>query len=220
MSNAGGFCPGCGEAIESDSNACPVCGRDLFPTGTTQAGVPAATNDAPALADFEIIRSLGHGGMGTVYEASQTSMHRHVALKVLTSQSSFASSERFEREAWIGGRLTHPHIVKVYNQGVEHGVAYLAMELVEGPSLHVLLQRARATRRTWSSSVHRAHARRVVVMFVGVIDALEYAHQHGVVHRDIKPHNLLVAPGDHLFLSDFGLARDAGERGLTQRGAV
>ena len=182
---------------------------------------PAPVGANLQFSDFDIIRTLGRGGMGTVYEAYQRSMHRRVALKVLGAQPSLSRSERFEREAWIGGRLAHPYIVKVYEQGVENDIAYLVMELVEGESLHVALQQLRRSLGTsgWASSEQRrAHIRRMLSLFIGVVDALEYAHRHGVVHRDIKPHNLLLGPDDRLFLSDFGLARDQAQSGLTRRG--
>ena len=218
----GGVCRGCGEAIEPHLATCPTCGRDLGSVAsTTSTIITPQVGTAPQLNDFDIIRTLGRGGMGTVHEAYQRSMHRRVALKVLGAQPSLAGAERFEREAWIGGRLAHPYIVKVYEQGVENDVAYLVMELVEGESLHVALQQLRrslGSDGSSSSEDRRAHIRRMVSLFIGVVDALEYAHRHGVVHRDIKPHNLLLGPDDRLFLSDFGLARDEAQSGLTRRG--
>jgi serine/threonine protein kinase len=150
-------------------------------------------------------------------------MHRRVALKVLDTSvgASRDESARFEREAWIGGRLSHPHVVKVHAQGVHETTHFIAMELVEGQSLHGELQRLREARagQLKSPSISGAALRRMVSLFVGVADALEHVHANGIVHRDIKPPNLLLTPdGTRLLLSDFGLARDDDASRLTRRG--
>src|SRR5215204_4220495 len=98
MPDAGEICSSCGEPIDSHLTACPACGRDLISTATTQPAVAATARHAPHFTDFEIIRTLGRGGMGTVYEAYQASMHRHVALKVVECAPSITTAERFARE--------------------------------------------------------------------------------------------------------------------------
>ncbi len=171
-----------------------------------------------------MLRVLGRGGMGSVYEAYQESMHRKVALKVLHQEAipSHDETARFEREAWIGGRLSHPNIVKVYAQGTSGGQRYIAMELVEGESLASEIARARVSREQQrpSDSVWRSgHIRKMVSLFVGAIDALHYVHEHGIVHRDIKPANLLLTKdASRLLLSDFGIARDPESGALTRGG--
>jgi hypothetical protein len=162
--------------------------------------------------------------MGTVYEAYQDSMRRKVALKVLDAGLFPSEGEfsRFEREAWIGGRLSHPNIVKAFGQGVAGASRYIAMELVEGDSLASFITKVKAEReqRPQPDSAWRAgHIRKMVSLFVGVADALHYVHQQGIVHRDIKPLNLLLSSdGTRLLLTDFGVARDAEASRVTRKG--
>ncbi|MEE9180939.1 MAG: serine/threonine-protein kinase, partial [Vicinamibacteria bacterium] len=162
--------------------------------------------------------------MGAVYEAYEESMQRTVALKVLSPalQAAGIEASRFEREAWIGGRLAHPNVVKVYGQGADGALRYIALELIRGPSLHEALQQARERRETHEageSEWRATYLRSTVELFVGVADALYYVHEQGVLHRDIKPANLLLSEErDRLFLTDFGLARDTDASRLTRRG--
>ena len=153
------------------------------------------------LGEFHLREKRGEGGMGVVYLAEQESLARPVALKVLPperSQSPLAI-ERLQREARTAARLRHPHLVSLYTVGQDHGVHYLAMEWVEGVTLEELLarteERALATDRVirWGAKLARA---------------LHYAHEHGVVHRDVKPSNILITDDDEPKLLDFGLARD------------
>jgi serine/threonine protein kinase len=185
------------------------------------AGPPAQIR---RVGEFEIITVLGRGGMGTVYEAYQQSMHRKVALKILHQGIIPSANEatRFEREAWIGGRLSHPNIVKVFAQGVSEGSRYIAMELVEGESLAAGIERAKQSRQQQrpSDSVWRSdHIRKMVLLFVGAADALNHVHGHGIVHRDIKPLNLLLTKDrTRLLLTDFGIAHDLDSASLTRGG--
>jgi len=122
----------------------------------------------------------------------------------------------------IGGRLSHPNIVRVYGQGTAGAVRYIAMELVDGESLASAIQEARRQRTTQppsDSNLRTSHIRQTVSMFVDVADALQHVHEHGIVHRDIKPLNLLLAKDkSRLLLTDFGLARDAEAMGVTRLG--
>src|SRR5437773_4012449 len=170
---------------------------------STQPGEPRVH-----LAGFRIQRLLGRGGMGSVYEAFQESMRRQEAVKILESTRQGMDDElRFEREAWVAGRLTHRHIVKVFDRGVDEGRLYLVMEFVEGGSLDDLIQAAR--RDPSGSATPLKDPRTIASMFAGVADALDLIHRNGIVHRDVKPSNLLWDPGSQrLLLTDFGLARD------------
>ena len=181
------------------------------------------SDPASRLDDFRIVRLIGRGGMGSVYEAYQESMHRSVALKVLDLGvlASEIEQTRFEREAWIGGRLSHPHIVKVFGHGVSDGRRYIAMELVDGGSLHAEIQRRKQPPTSTPSSHGQSDLiRRIVAQFVPIADALRVVHEAGIVHRDIKPLNLLLGPDGRLLLSDFGLARDESSSKLTRQGDV
>lgn len=169
------------------------------------------------LGEFSLLRRLGSGAMGTVYEAHQPSMNRHVAIKVLENPL-YASPEgraRFEHEAWIAGRLSHPNIVKVHSQGHEGHVHYLVMECCGGESVQTAIQQSHQADRI-PTSAEIGHTLR---LFIEVADALEYVHSQHVVHRDIKPSNLLFSTDKRrLLLSDFGVALDPNSDRLTKRG--
>lgn len=220
-------CPSCASLLAEGRTTCPACHRDVTSLLSTQSpGAAAAEDDGTpgAIGEFRVLRVIGRGGMGTVYEAYQDSMRRRVALKILEEGLAPPRDgvSRFEREAWIGGRLSHPNIVKVYGQGTEGRTRYIAMELVQGKSLHAVIREAGAERREGAgseSSRRQAHIRRMVELFVGVVEALAHVHAQGIVHRDIKPLNLLLSgDGSRLLLTDFGLARDEEASRVTRRG--
>lgn len=150
-----------------------------------------------AFGDYELCAEIAHGAMGVVYRARQISGDRWVALKMLRS-GRFAGQEeleRFEREAQAAGRLEHPNIVPVYDVGRHEGRAYYAMQLVEGPSLCVELPRLNAN--------HRAAAQIMAV----IARAIHYAHGQGIIHRDMKPANILFDRDGTPLVTDFGLAK-------------
>ena len=180
--------------------------------------------------DFEIVREIGRGGMGVVYEAIQVSVERRVALKVLPPAlgASGARGLRFAREGKAAGRLSHPCIVPVFAMGVEAGTPYFAMELVEGETLDSVLARRRrgeapspgAPRLAAASEIDLAYCLDAARAFAGVAEALHHAHAQGVVHRDLKPSNLILDPGGRLRILDFGLARIEGDASLTRSGEM
>ncbi|MBJ7520866.1 MAG: serine/threonine protein kinase [Solirubrobacteraceae bacterium] len=153
---------------------------------------------------------LGRGGMGTVFRAHHVDSGRVVALKVL-SEPLAADAEftaRLDREGRAQASLDHPHVVTVYEAGeFEHG-RFLAMRLIEGPSLADLISERRLT------------VPRALALLDQVADALDAAHAAGLVHRDVKPHNVLVGTGDHAYLADFGLTRTGGATKVTAAGSV
>ena len=167
------------------------------------------------LGDFELLERIGDGGMGVVYRARQLSLEREVAVKVLAPDAYHPRHlERFLRESHAGGKLGHPGIVPVHAVGVENGEHYFAMELIVGRSLHAELQALRAEaegtpRERPILPRHDAlgYIPAVVRLFAGVAQALHHAHQHGVVHRDVKPHNILLDFEAHPYVADFGLAK-------------
>ncbi|HEY7028137.1 MAG TPA: protein kinase [Gemmatimonadales bacterium] len=164
-----------------------------------------------ALSDrYRIERELGQGGMATVFQAQDLKHDRQVAIKVLRPElAAMIGSDRFLQEIRVTARLRHPHILPLYDSGAVDGVLYYVSPLVEGGSLKARLER--------DGRVPPAEAIRFARE---VADALEFAHQHGVIHRDIKPDNILLEAG-HAVIADFGIARAvtaAGSDRMTQAG--
>jgi serine/threonine-protein kinase len=157
--------------------------------------------------DYEIEGVLGRGGMGAVFRARHVESGRLVALKLMTEGEN-GRDVRFESEGRAQAALEHPHVVTVYEAGPsEHG-PFLAMQLVDGPSLAELL------------SQRRVDARRALGVLGQIAEALDAAHARGLVHRDVKPHNVLVGPDDHAYLADFGLTRTRAQTALTAPGSL
>jgi len=159
---------------------------------------------------YELLSLLGQGGMAEVWRGLDHRFEVERAIKVMLPgiRRSGAAQARFEREARLMARLEHPHVVPVHDVGTHDGRLYLVMSLLSG-SLEDELQ-----------ADGRLHPARAARMVSGVLDALVAAHEHGVVHRDIKPHNILVDDRDQPRLTDFGIASNAEEQGLTRTGAV
>jgi serine/threonine protein kinase len=187
------------------------------------------------LGDFRIVREIGRGGMGVVYEAVQISLGRRVALKVLPVAATLDPRQlrRFENEARAAAGLHHTHIVPVFAVGCDRGVPYYAMQLIEGQPLSVIISQLRQAPRPGPASVDTASVasgitrqpadspaffRLVATLGAQAAEALEYAHQMGIVHRDVKPANLILDGRDHLWVTDFGLARIQAAPGATAPG--
>jgi len=155
---------------------------------------------APHFSQLEILECLGRGGMGVVYKARQKSLNRLVALKLLAPErgNDAGFAERFQKEAHALAKLNHPAIVTVYDFGQAGGYYYLLMEFVDGMNLRQLLQSG------------RIEAREALAIVPQICDALQYAHDAGIVHRDIKPENILLDRRGHVKVADFGLAKLVG----------
>ena len=203
-------CPHCGSALPADvpESQCPRClmAQIIEPTqaGDQAAAIPSLTPEelAPHFPQLDILECLGRGGMGVVYKARQKSLNRLVALKLLAPERAddpqFAA--RFEKEAHALAALNHPNIVGVYDFGVtqtllsEKPTYFLLMEFVDGVNLRQLMQAKKLTPKEALSIVPP------------VCDALQCAHDHGIVHRDIKPENLLIDKSGTVKIADFGIA--------------
>jgi Protein kinase domain len=177
------------------------------------AAAPGTFGRGTLLGDFRLLRELGRGGMGVVYEAEQLSLGRKVAVKLLLPGSGLQplAIARFRREAGSAGRLDHPNIVAVHGIGEDAGVHWFAMELVTGVRLDHWARRQRREQ-------PEGYVRAVVELVCQVSRALHCAHQGGVVHRDIKPSNILVREDGSPVITDFGLSREAGLPSLSQTG--
>jgi serine/threonine protein kinase/Flp pilus assembly protein TadD len=208
---------------------------------------PAAADGT--LGDFRIVREVGRGGMGVVYEAEQISLRRRVALKVLpfAAVADPRSLQRFRNEALAAAGLDHPHVVKVYGVGCERGVHFIALQYIDGRPLSEFIRERRgqpaepptataaadatatytpgrtapAKAKGTTSNTPRgdaAYYHRVAEWGAQAADALEHAHALGVVHRDVKPANLLVDGAGKVYVADFGLAKLAADPGVTGTG--
>ncbi|WP_285638725.1 serine/threonine-protein kinase [Lentzea sp. NBRC 102530] len=153
---------------------------------------------------YATIRELGRGGMGVVWLAEDKVIGRQVALKELRT----TETERVLREARTAGRLNSPNVVGIYDVIVEHGATYLVMELVEAPTLSQVMTRRQLTEDE------------VADIGLQVLNALEAAHAAGIVHRDVKPSNIMVLPDGRVKLADFGIARAMDDSGLTATGGI
>ena len=202
-------CPRCGAPLAADApeGLCPRClaALPLGPeTVLTADGEAAATQPplppealAPHFPQLEILECLGRGGMGVVYKARQKSLNRIVALKLVaperTGDAAFAG--RFTREAHALAALSHPHIVTVYDFGQAGGYYFLLMEFVDGVNLRQAMNAKRFT------------PEQALAVVPPVCEALQFAHEHGIVHRDIKPENLLLDREGRVKIADFGIAK-------------
>jgi len=200
-------CPDCGAALPGNSpqNLCPSClMRQALASRTIVDGNAGAASPPPPspeeIADkfpqFEITECLGRGGMGVVYKALQKSLNRTVAIKILAPErvGNEKFAERFTREARTLARLNHPNIVTVFDHGETDGLFYIVMEFVDGVNLRDLLRDGRLA------------PKQALSIVPPVCEALQYAHDKGVVHRDIKPENLLLDREGRIKIADFGIA--------------
>ena len=185
-----------------------LCPRCLF--RDTGEKAPDPIQDG-RFGPLEIVATVGQGGMGTIYKARQPQLDRFVALKIL-SPALAADPEfrdRFVQEAQVLAKLVHPHIVSIFDFGVRDGFYYLVMEYVEGVNLRQVLD----------SQVHSTDE--LLKLVPSLCEALEYAHSQGVVHRDMKPENILVDRKGQVKITDFGIAKIANpSRKITQAGIV
>lgn len=202
--------------------------------GDGRAAHENVTPPPKAIGEFTIVREVGRGGMGVVYEAVQESLGRHVALKVLSLPTLLNPKhlERFRFEARAAARLQHPHIVPVFGVGEVNGLHYYAMQFIHGQSLLEVVGELRkldpskssptiangSSSFATTSCTGREFYRNVARIGLQVAEALAYAHSEGVLHRDIKPSNLLLDAKNDVWVTDFGLAKAEGTEGLTETG--
>ncbi|MHC4506230.1 MAG: protein kinase domain-containing protein, partial [Planctomycetota bacterium] len=229
-------CPDCGKPFETDARSgevtCPHCGeklraeafgptRELPPPGAASetieiphggpAGAKAVAPLFPHSERYRPLGELGRGGMGVVYKAHDSKLHRVVALKVLIAGEGATQEdvERFFREASAAAQLRHPNIVPIHELDVKEGRHFFTMDFVEGgPLSNLIAQRALTPRRA-------------VEILRDVAEAVHHAHEHGTIHRDVKPANIIITPDGRPMVMDFGLAKQVeSDRKLTRTGVV
>jgi WD40 repeat protein len=169
-----------------------------------QAGPgPTAVLQDPSFGDYVLDKELGRGGMGVVFKAHQVSLHRPVAVKMILAGhlASAADVQRFRAEAEMGASLNHPHIVPIYEVGEHQGWHFFSMKLMEGGSLAAQIEEGR-----WQMK-DRQQQRKAAQLMATIAHAVEHAHQRGLLHRDLKPGNILFDLHERPHVSDFGLCK-------------
>jgi len=212
-------CPRCGaEGIPDGAPGCPKCGMTLgdAQNATNAAQVDPVSEELEAALrrelskEYQITDLLGRGGMSLVYLAQEVDLNRQVAIKILPLQmlQGPAAAERFEREAKISASLDHPHIVPIFRVGATSTFLWYTMKRIRGRSFEQIIAERGAL---------------PLPEVLGVVEqvgsALQYAHRHGVVHRDVKPANVMIEDSGWALVCDFGVARAFGSVSLTQTGA-
>jgi tRNA A-37 threonylcarbamoyl transferase component Bud32 len=206
------LCPNCGKPLPlgAPKSLCPACLMlAAFPTGTDPGGKtprftpPTVAELSPKFPQLEILDFIGQGGMGAVYKARQKELDRIVALKILPPDigQDAAFAERFTREAKALAKLNHPGIVTIHEFGRADDLYFFLMEFVDGVNLRQLLAGSRVS------------AREALAIVPQICDALQFAHDQGIVHRDIKPENILLDRRGRVKVADFGLAKIVGNDG-------
>ena len=209
------FCSRCGTEFTGQPKFCPSCGLDVMATTPVEAiGATGERTDreivSEALAsEYEVQDELGRGGMALVYQALERELGREVAVKVLPFALAFDAEfvERFQREARTAAQLEHPNIIPIYRVGRSGRVIYFVMKFLRGGSLGGLLQKR-----------GRLSAPEIRRLLVDCASALAYAHQRGIVHRDMKPDNVMFDEFGQVLLTDFGIAKAMSGGRLTGTG--
>ncbi len=190
---------------------CPVCLLRLALPGKSGDGesAPRVEAELKYFGDYELLEEVATGGQGVVYRARQLALDRLVALKLpnVTRAASPEFLERFRREGEVAASLEHPNIVPLYEAGECEGRPYLAMKWVEGEHLGQWIKRERDSAPEKRTHQFGERWERIARLMIKVAGAIHYAHQHGVLHRDVKPGNILVDRQGEPFLTDFGLAK-------------
>jgi serine/threonine protein kinase len=208
------FCSRCGSEITGKSKFCPSCGLDLMATTPVHAIATGVLQELDLVresltAEYEIIEELGRGGMAMVYRARDRQLEREVAVKVLPFSLAFDTEfvERFQREARTAAQLEHPNIIPIYRVGRSGRVIYFVMKYLRGSSLSAVLG---VRKKLTPAEIRR--------LLLEAGSALGYAAQRGIVHRDIKPDNIMFDEFGQSLLTDFGIAKAASGQKLTGTG--
>src|SRR5438045_1116594 len=198
-------CHACGARLFANAKFCSACVLEtgLGPIGNNDSAGASAANDLRGesmpteFGDYELLEEIGRGGQGVVYRAKQKSLNRTVALKVigLGQWASAPHLKRFRQEAEAAARLEHPQIVPIYEIGERDGSCYFSMKFIEGGRLDEV------------AKGEPISARRTAELLVKIARTVQFAHERGILHRDIKPGNILLDKNGEPHLTNFGLAR-------------
>ena len=227
MTAATPSCPHCGTLVPAGARACSNCGADVsgqqgqvatafsapgtgMRMGITQGSLQDALQRA-TIGEYEVRGELGHGGMASVFLAKDLALDRKVAIKVMSPAlfSTAGMVERFKREARTAASLSHPHIIPIFAVRESPEIVYFVMKYVEGRSLESI-----------GHQLGQMPIPLVQAILYQVGSALGYAHRRGVVHRDVKPANIMIDADGWSVVTDFGIAKVAETQGLTQTGAT
>ncbi|MBZ0114606.1 MAG: serine/threonine protein kinase, partial [Thermoanaerobaculia bacterium] len=186
--------------------------RTAAKSGASESRVTRSTLRLPhgrgTVGDYDVLDVLGRGGMATTYLARRRTDGQRIALKIPHESGDPTYAERFVREGHLGESLHHPGIVRIYGAGEDHGMPFLAMELIEGRNLRQILD----------DHPDGLEVVRAITIARDICEALDYAHAKGVVHRDLKPENVMIAEDGSVKVMDFGVARVEGQTSLTSSG--
>src|SRR5918992_535866 len=210
-------CPRCGTALAPGTRFCPSCGRQVIDPGASTLLLGAADDALLAevrhalTGEYDIDREVGRGAMAVVYRATEGGLGRRVALKVLPPQMTLsqALAERFKREARLAASLDHENIIPVYREGQAGRFLFITMKFIEGRTLEDIIE----SQGPLPVSV-------VIHVLRAATSALAYAHERGIVHRDVKSANIMVDSDGRVMVSDFGIARATEDASLTSSGTM
>src|ERR1700722_16577485 len=224
-------CPQCHHSNEAGASRCAICDSAFGAVDATMVtnaamgtnwsrdtgegslgNLAVSLQEGSVLADrYEILKLLGEGGMGAVYKARDRELDRLVALKVIRPELAGHASilQRFKQELILARKITHRNIIRIFDLGIADGIRFITMEFVEGQDLASLLDEH-----------GKMTPEETVKILRQVCAALEAAHAEGVVHRDLKPQNIMVEASGRVCVMDFGLARSMENVGMTQAGTV
>src|SRR5271166_6198748 len=225
-------CPKCGTAAPVDAKHCPSCRTAFQPpdadetivgnvstdtviaksAGADDATVIGGTSSVDFGPRYRVVRLLGQGGMGAVYLAYDQDLGRQVALKLVKPELMVypGAMERFRQELLLASKISHRNILRIHDLGDAGGMKFISMAYVDGEDLHHLLVRE-----------GKLSLDRMLNLARQLCAALDAAHSEGVAHRDLKPQNIMLDKDDHVFVTDFGLAKSLGEvNGMTQSGEM